>query len=79
MRFAMGCNDPNAGRQVLDRTSCTLDEAVRRVIKVLNTERRWREGTSLLICITFRPRNILIIVIITMAYIPRKTISLIHV
>ena len=33
MRFAMGCNDPNAGtcRQVLDRTPCTLDEAVRRV------------------------------------------------
>ena len=42
------------------------------LIKVLNTDRRWREGTRLL-CITFRPKNIL------MAYIPRKTIPLIHV
>ena len=31
-------------------------------IKVLNTDRRWREGTCLLICITFRPKNILIII-----------------
>ena len=31
MRFAMGCNDPRAGRQLLDRTPCTMDEAVRRV------------------------------------------------
>ena len=31
MRFAIGCNDPTAGRQVLDRTPCTMDEAVRRV------------------------------------------------
>ena len=31
IRFAMGCNDPSAGRQLLDRTPCTMDEAVRRV------------------------------------------------
>ena len=31
MRFAMGCNDPSAGRQLLDRTPCAMDEAVRRV------------------------------------------------
>ena len=31
MRFAMGCNDPRAGRQLLDRTPCTMDEAMRRV------------------------------------------------
>ena len=31
MRFAMGCNDPSAGRQLLDRTPCTMDETVRRV------------------------------------------------
>ena len=26
MRFGMGCNDPSAGRQLLDRTPCTMDE-----------------------------------------------------
>ena len=31
MRFAMGCNDPSAGRQLLDHTPCTMDGAVRRV------------------------------------------------
>ena len=31
MRVAMGCNDPSAGRQLLDRTPCTMDEAVRSV------------------------------------------------
>ena len=31
MRFAMGCNDPSAGRQLLDRTSCNMDDEVRRV------------------------------------------------
>ena len=28
MQFATDCNDPGAGRQLLD---CTMDEAVRRV------------------------------------------------
>ena len=28
----------------------------------MNTDRRWRKGTCLLICITFRPKNILIII-----------------
>ena len=32
------------------------------IIKVLHTDRRWREGTCLLICITFRPKNISIII-----------------
>ena len=36
--------------------------AFRIVIKVLNTDRRWRERTCLLICITFRPKNVLIII-----------------
>ena len=31
MRFAMGYNEPSAGRQLLERTLCTMDEAVRRV------------------------------------------------
>ena len=31
MRFAMGCNDPSVGRQLLDRTPCTMYEAVRSV------------------------------------------------
>ena len=31
MRFAMGCNDTSAVRQLLDRTPCAMDEAVRRV------------------------------------------------
>ena len=31
MRFAMGCNDPSAGRQLLDRSPRNMDDAVRRV------------------------------------------------
>ena len=31
MRFAMSCNDPSAGRYLLDRTPCTMVEVVRRV------------------------------------------------
>ena len=32
--------------------------STRIMTKVLNTDRRWREWTSLLIYITFRPKNI---------------------
>ena len=31
MQFAMGCNDPSAGRQLLDRISCNMRDEVRRV------------------------------------------------
>ena len=31
MRFAMGCYDPSAGRQLLDRSPRNMDDAVRRV------------------------------------------------
>ena len=31
MQFATDCNNPGAGRQLLDRTPCTMDEAVRKV------------------------------------------------
>ena len=39
-----------------------IDSSTYNYIKVLNTDRRWGEGTCLLICINFRPKNILIII-----------------
>ena len=50
-------------RQLYSLTARKSDSLIGNTyIKVLNTDRRWSKGTCLLICITFRPKNILIII-----------------